>query len=126
MGFKMGFSIGYNTIKSDWSVVNSKDVRYLKEIAVEEVSIVPHPLNKKARATSIKTDAGDPELEYVKHMLEKHKDNEDIKGAIADIVKGQPGNSTASKDEPDNSTQDDADIGYFEEKINELLDGSKN
>lgn len=50
IGAKMGLSIGYSTVKSDWE----DEIRLLKEVILHEYSILAFPMNERARITNIK------------------------------------------------------------------------
>ena len=49
-----GLSIGYSTVVSEYD--RDKDVRYLKELRLHEVSIVTFPMNPLAQVSAVKLD----------------------------------------------------------------------
>lgn len=53
VGWKMGLSIGYRTIQSEPDM-KKPEIRRLKELKLEEYSVVTFPMNEKARVTGVK------------------------------------------------------------------------
>lgn len=61
-GVPLGLSIGYQVIKFAWDKVRGETVRILKELKLNEGSLVLFPMNELALVTGVKSDDGDPAL----------------------------------------------------------------
>jgi hypothetical protein len=55
-------SIGYDPVQSDYSTVDGKQVRNLRQVKLYEISLVSFPANPEAQVTALKTASGDPDL----------------------------------------------------------------
>lgn len=79
-GVLNALSFGYDVVKDQWD--EAKKVRYLKELRLFEVSVVPWGMNPKALIEAVKEDAsGAPEEEDVTPPEETSPTPEDVAGS---------------------------------------------
>jgi len=90
-----GLSIGYSTVVSEYD--SDKDIRYLKELRLWEVSLVTFPMNPKAKVTAVKDMTIDELIEAAKNKNLSADLMKQINELLA-LVKGQAAASAPAPD----------------------------
>lgn len=95
-------SIGYNTVKYEYD--KEKDIRYLKEIKLYEVSLVSYAANDKARVSNVKFESFITELKNgnLLRNISKDKVEEAIKALMALIEPEKIDSSQDTQSKQDN------------------------
>jgi len=90
-----GLSVGYSTVVSEYD--SDKDIRYLKEVRLWEVSLVTFPMNPLAQVTAVKNMTVKELIEAAKNKNLPADFQEQIKELLA-LVSGQAADSAPAPD----------------------------